>query len=77
MSRVFVQSQVESFEIPLKWYLIPPCLTLSNIKYVSLFVRLNQNKADRIISFAEGTGSNKKEGRAYAADMPLYTTVWK
>ena len=31
----WVQSQVASYQIHLKWYLIPPCLTLSNIMYVS------------------------------------------
>ena len=31
----WVQSQVASYERLRKWYLIPPCLTLSNIKFVS------------------------------------------
>ena len=42
MGRVFAngpgdlgQSQVVSYERLLKWYLIPTCLTLSNIRYVS------------------------------------------
>ena len=42
MHRVFalvreawVQSQVELFQRLSKWYLIPPCLTFSNIRYVS------------------------------------------
>ena len=30
-----VQSQVTSYQRLLKWHLIPPCLTLSNIRYVS------------------------------------------
>ena len=30
-----VQSQVESYQRLKKWYLIPPCLALSNIRYVS------------------------------------------
>ena len=30
-----VQFQVASYQRFLKWYLIPPCLTLSNIRYVS------------------------------------------
>ena len=30
-----VQSQVESYQRLLKWYLIPTCLTLSDIRYVS------------------------------------------
>ena len=30
-----VQSQVESYQRLKKWYLIPPCLTLSIIRYVS------------------------------------------
>ena len=29
-----VQSQVKSYQRLKKWYLIPPCLTLSNIRYV-------------------------------------------
>ena len=31
----WVQFQVASYQRLLKWYLIPPCLTLSNIRYVS------------------------------------------
>ena len=31
----WVQSQVTSYQRLLKWYWIPPCLTLSNIRYVS------------------------------------------
>ena len=31
----WVQSQVALYQRLLKWYLIPPCLTLSNIKYIS------------------------------------------
>ena len=31
----WVQSQVASYQRLLKWYLIPPCLTVSNIRYVS------------------------------------------
>ena len=31
----WVQSQVTSYQRILKWYLIPPCLTFSNIKCVS------------------------------------------
>ena len=30
-----VQSQVESYQRLKKWYFIPPCLTLSIIRYVS------------------------------------------
>ena len=30
----WVQSLVASYQRLLKWYLIPPCLTLSNIRYV-------------------------------------------
>ena len=30
-----LQSQVASYQRLWKWYLIPPCLTLSNIRYVS------------------------------------------
>ena len=32
---IWVQSQVASYQRLLKWYLIPSCLTLSNIRYVS------------------------------------------
>ena len=32
---IWVQSQVASYQRLLKWYLIPPCLTLSNIRYIS------------------------------------------
>ena len=31
----WVQSQVASYQRLLKWYLIPPCLTLSNIRHIS------------------------------------------
>ena len=31
----WVQSQVASYQRLSKWYLIPPCLTLSSIRYVS------------------------------------------
>ena len=31
----WVQSQVASYQGFLKWYSVPPCLTLSNIRYVS------------------------------------------
>ena len=31
----WVQSQIESYQRLKKWYLIPPCLTLINIMYVS------------------------------------------
>ena len=30
----YVQSQVTSYQRLLKWYLIPPCLTLSNLRYL-------------------------------------------
>ena len=42
VGRVFANSPEDSSSIPghlipktLKWYLIPPCLTLSNIRYIS------------------------------------------
>ena len=31
----WIQSQVASYQRLLKWYLIPPCLTLGNIRYLS------------------------------------------
>ncbi len=33
--KTWVQSQVESYQRLKKWYLMPPCLTLSNIRYAS------------------------------------------
>ena len=35
VQETWVQSKVASYEKLLKWYLILPCLTLSNIRYVS------------------------------------------
>ena len=35
VQETWVHSQVTSYQTLLKWYLIPPCLTLSNIRYVS------------------------------------------
>ena len=35
VQETWVQSQVTSYQRLLKWYLIPLCLTLSNIRYVS------------------------------------------
>ena len=40
----WVQSQVTSYQRLLKWYLIPPCLTLSNIRYVSRVKWSNSGK---------------------------------
>ena len=39
-----VQSQVASYQRPEKWYLIPPWLTLSNIRYVSRVKWINPGK---------------------------------
>ena len=39
-----VQSQVESLQRLKKWHLIPPCLTLSNIRYVSKIKWRNPGK---------------------------------
>ena len=39
-----VQFQVESYQRLLKWYLILPCLTLSNLRYVSSVKRNNPEK---------------------------------
>ena len=33
--KIWVQSQIASYQRLKKWYLIPPCLTLSNVRYVS------------------------------------------
>ena len=35
VQETWVQSQVASYQRLKKWFLIPPCLTLSNIRYVS------------------------------------------
>ena len=35
IQETWVQSQVMSYQRLKKWYLIPPCLTFSNIRYVS------------------------------------------
>ena len=51
VGRVFANGRGDLGSIPsciipktLKWYLIPPCLTLSNIRYVSRVKRSNQGK---------------------------------
>ena len=41
---IWVQSQVESYQSLKKWYLMPPCLTLSNIRYGS---RLNWSNPEK------------------------------
>ena len=40
----WVQSQVESYQRLKKWYLMPPCLTLSIIRYGSRVEWSNQEK---------------------------------
>ena len=40
----WIQSQVASYQRLSKWYLIPPCLTLSDIKYVSTVKWSNPGK---------------------------------
>ena len=40
----WVQSQVVSYQELEKWYLIPPCLTLSNIRYISRVKKSNPGK---------------------------------
>ena len=42
----WVQSLVESYQRLLKWCLIPPCLTLSNIRYVSRVKWINPWKGE-------------------------------
>ena len=44
VQKTWVQSQVASYQRLKKWYLIPPCLTLSNIRYVSRVKRSNPGK---------------------------------
>ena len=44
-----VQSLVESYQRPKKWYLISPCLTLSIIRYVSRVTWSNPEK--RVVPF--------------------------
>ena len=40
----WIQSRIASYQRLLKWYLIPPCLTLSNIRYVSRLKWRNPGK---------------------------------
>ena len=40
----WVLSQVASYQRLLKWYLIPPCLALSNLRYVSMVKWSNPRK---------------------------------
>ena len=42
--KTWIQSQVASYERLLKWYLMLPCLTLSNIRYVSRVKLSNPRK---------------------------------
>ena len=42
--KTWVQSQVASYQRLLKWYLIPPSLTLSNIRYLSRVKWSNSGK---------------------------------
>ena len=51
VGRVFTNDPGDLGSVPghvlpktLKWYLIPPCLTLSNIRYVSRVKKSNQRK---------------------------------
>ena len=44
VQETWVQSQVASYQRLLKWYLIPPFFTLSNIRYVSRVQRINPRK---------------------------------
>ena len=44
VQETWVQSQVVSYQRLEKWYLIQPCLTLSNIRYVSRVKWSNQGK---------------------------------
>ena len=43
-----IQSQVASYQRLLKWYLIPPCLGLSNIRcvYVYIYIYKKNEKVD-------------------------------
>ena len=67
MGRVFtngpgdqVQSQVESYQRLLKWYLIPPCLTLSNIRDLSRVKWSNPKK--RVAPFPIPQCSSYRKG---------------
>ena len=44
--QTWVQSQVTSYQKLLKWYLILPCLTLSNTRYISRIKWNNQGKGE-------------------------------
>ena len=51
-----VQSQVESYQKLKKWYLIPPCLTLNIIRYVSRVKWSNPRK--KVAPFRTPQGSS-------------------
>ena len=55
-----VQSQVESYQRSKKWYLMPPCLTLSNISYVSRVKWSNPEK--RVAPFPTPWCSSYRKG---------------
>ena len=42
--KTWVQSQVESYQRLKKWYLMPPCLTLSIMRYRSMAKWVNPGK---------------------------------
>ena len=44
VQETWVKSQVASYQRLKKWYLVPPCLTLSNIRYISRVKWINPGK---------------------------------
>ena len=63
----WVQSQLASYQRLLKWYLIPPCLTLGNIRYVSRVKWSNPGK-ELAPSLTPWCSSNRKGSLLVALD---------
>ena len=62
-----IQSQIGSYKRLLKWYLIPPCLTLSNIRYISR-VKWNNPRKGVALSPTPRCSSYRKESPLVALD---------
>ena len=80
MARVTkVQSQVESYQRLKKWYLIPPCLTLSIIRYVLRVKWSNPSKG--VVPFPTPVCSSYWKGSFQVAltvvNFTYYIYVWK
>ena len=71
----WVPSQVASYQRLLKWYLIPPCLTLSNIRWVSR-VKWNNPGKGVVPSPTPQCSSYRKESLRVALDYSqLYLSL--